>query len=439
MNRIKRIFNKKARLFLTCCALLAISYQLSAMPQASAASNLPEYGNIGDFGTWSTEANKTKVNNSLHDDIQNFQGNFQVQVKDNYVPIEARLGKVFIEALSRVGQILADSLFSFVQIFLIILLAFWIGLETYTLIQGKTEVKKLAMEILKKGIWLTIWFWVLSHNPADIFMFVFGPIINAGTYLSDMILNGISSSVNIKLPDTCEAIRTYVATSGGVISPQNTADLLCMPTRLSGFFYSAVAAGFRWMAYGIGHSALTFFAGAVFVAIFVINIWKFALMAFGVITDLFLVLIMLPFTAINSLFGSGTTLTGPVGDIFKAFAGMFNKMGLSEQIQKFLKAIIYFIVLTIVAAIGAALLGTVVDASVLDDVTAAGNDRFMTILIVGCLVAYLADQAGKLAEALGGEIKPEFGTQLGKDISNFAKAGWKQYKDWRKIFKEGKK
>jgi len=232
-----------------------------------------------------------------------------------------------------------------------------------------------------------------------------------------------------------------VGNSGGIVSSRYTADLLCLPTRLSGFFYTCVAAGFKWMWFGIGHSALTFVAGAVFVVIFTINIWKFALLALGVIVDLFMAIMLLPFTAITECFGGkkATNLEGIPATIFTAFAGIFKYTSLPDQIKRFIQAVIYFIILAVVAAIGAALLGGVVTTDLGDKVPTVQSEGFMPVLIVGCLVAYLADKATKIAEDMGGKIDESFGKQVSGDLKKIWDNTKKQVSDWRKIFAEGKK
>ncbi|MCL2748934.1 MAG: hypothetical protein FWE50_02560 [Alphaproteobacteria bacterium] len=423
---------KKLKLFL----FLAFGFWLLAF-SAQAETNLPSPGEIGNYGLWATEHNQELLTNNLFDDLQEFQGDAQKAGGKDYVPIEARVGKVFVSALDMIGKALADSLFYFVQILLVALLAFWILFETYNMMQGDRDVKKLAKEIATKVVFVSIWLWVLSNNPGEIFMTIFGPIITAGAYMSNLILNSITGAASA---DTCEAIKDFIGNTGNsIVSSSHTAELICLPTRLSGFFYKCVGIGFKWMGYGIGHSALTFVAGAVFVVIFAINIWKFALLAFGVIADLFLAILLLPFTAITECFGKGTNYKGIPGDIFKAFAGIFKYAGLSEQIQRFIRAIIYFIVLAIVAAIGAALLGGVVGAS-LDAATPSVKtiDGFMPVLIVGCLVAYLVNKAADIATSLGGKIDDSFGKTVGEDLKKAWKATTKQVSDWRKIFQEKK-
>ncbi|MGI5845644.1 MAG: hypothetical protein ACOX7D_00450 [Alphaproteobacteria bacterium] len=394
-----------------------------------AESNTPNVGDIADYGVWATENNKQLVINNIYSDIDTFY----TPIVDNYVPVEARVGKSLIGALKIIGDVLQRSLFNFIQIFLLVLFAFWLMFEAYNLIKSNGDVKKTAMEIVKKTILVLIWIWVLNNDPGKIFMTIFGPIISAGSYASDLILNSIAGAAGTSLPDTCDAIRNFIS------DDRYTADLICMPTRLSGFFYTCISAGFKWMAAGIGRSALTFIAGAVFVVIFAINIWKFALLALGVIVDLFLAIILLPFTAIKECFGQGTSLQGVAGSIFTAFAGLFKSVSLNDQIQRFIRAIIYFIVLSIMAAIGAALLGGVVSADLSAATPSVQSDSFMSVLIVGCLVAYLVSKSAKIAEDLGGKIDDSFGKKVQNDIKNLWDKTKKQVTDWREIYKEQKK
>jgi hypothetical protein len=384
---------------------------------------------IGNYGSPMTEHNRQVLNENLFSDVNNFQGDFQTAIVSDYVPVEARVGISLIGALNKVGEILQRSLFDFVQIFIVVLFAFWLAFMSYNLIQAKTDVKKFGMEFVKKVALIAVWLWVLNNNPGQIFMTIFSPIISAGSYASNLILDSIVGAAGTSLPDTCTAIRNATMDA-------HTADLLCMPTRLSGFFYTCVAAGFKWMAAGIGHSALTFVAGAVFVVIFAMNIWRFALLALGVIVDLFLAILLLPFTAITECFGNEKNISGIPGDLFKGFAGLFKSTSLKEQIMRFVKAIIYFIVLAIMAAIGAALLGGVVGTDLASATPTLESEGFMSVLIVGCLVAYLVNKASKIAEGMGGKIDEKFGEELGKDLANAWKTSVKQFKDWRKALKK---
>lgn len=429
MNLFKLYFKKlnivRKFALVTFCSLFLV---FNIIP-AHAAGNVPNAGNIEDYGVWATEHNREMLVGNLSADMNSFYK----PIVDNYVPVEARVGKALIGALDSVGKSLQNSLFNFIQIFLVVLFAFWLMFEAYNLIKSKGDVKKTTMEIVKKTILVSVWLWVLSNDPGQIFMTIFGPIIRVGSYASDLILNSIVGAAGTSLPDTCGAIRNFV---GG---NDYTADLICMPTRLSGFFYTCVEAGFKWMLAGLGHSALTFVAGAVFVVIFTINIWKFALLALGVIVDLFLAIILLPFTAIKECFGKGTSLQGIAGSIFTSFAGLFKSVSLNDQIMRFIRAIIYFIVLAVMAAIGAALLGGVISPDLSSVTPSVESDSFMSVLIVGCLVAYLVNKSSKLAEDLGGKIDDSFGKQVQGDIKKLWSNTKKQFMDWRKIYKDSKK
>ena len=148
---------------------------------------------------------------------------------------------------------------------------------------------------------------------------------------------------------------------------------------------------------------------------------------------------MLPFTAIQECFGKGTNLKGVAGNIFKAFAEMFKAASLNKQIMRFIRAVIYFIVLAIMAAIGAALLGGVVSTDLASATPSVQSDSFMSVLIVGCLVAYLVNKASKWAENFGGKIDDSFGKQVQGDMKKLWDNTKKQVSDWRKIYQDQKK
>ncbi|MDR1207691.1 MAG: hypothetical protein LBK26_04755 [Rickettsiales bacterium] len=414
-----------------------------------AATNLPNVAppNIGDFGMWATANNQQMLINNLNNSFNAFQNTFQTNAAQalvgKYVPIEAKVGRALIGALSMIGDVLDRSLFGFIKILITVLFAFWIFLEAYNLIKtggDPKSAKEVALDIAKKGLLVAVWLIILSNNPAKIFMFVFGPIISLGAILSDMILNSVTSAVGgTPLPDTCDAIRNYMAgnpISGNIVNSAQAADLLCVPTRLSGFFYTCIAAGFRWMGEGFGNSAITFFIGLAFVVIFAYNTWKFALQALGIIASLFFAVLFLPFTAIIETFGGGASYKGPFGKLFEMFVDMFGKAKLNAQIMTFVNAVIYFIVLSVMAAIGMALLVEVADIDLQSVTPTMTSDSFMTVLIVGCLVAYLAGQAEKIAKDLGASVDKSFGEQIGKDIKDRWKHSAKSVQGWWKAIKK---
>lgn len=430
---IKKIFSK----IIVCavCGLLII-------PGAFAAGNLPgSAGDIGDDGVWATTHNRDVLTNELATDIDFFQSGFQNQLVENYVPIEAKVGLAFMNAMTYIGRILDSSLVRFTTLFIAIAFMFWMGFEAYQMISGTAEVQKTIEGILKKGFTIGIWLFVIHHGAAQTFMLVAGPIITVGTYMSDLILNAVTSTAGATLPDTCAAIREYAAThmaADAIIDASAAADIMCVPTRLSGFFYTAVAAGWKWMLAGIGHSMFTFLIGIVFIVIFLINIWKFALMALGVIADLFLAIFMLPFTAIAETIGK-TSYKGIAGTIFNGFLGLFKTESLSTQINRFINAAIYFVSLSIIVAVCAAILSGVVDTNLAAQVPTIDNDGFMITLIIGCLVAYLADKALTIAKDLGGSVDDSLGQQFGKDITKLAKNIQGTAQKYWKAYKESKK
>lgn len=405
---------------------------------AGAATNIP-VGDIGDHGVWATPHNQELIIGAMRNDVSFISDQVQKQLVADYVPIEAKVGRAFIGAMSMIGQILDRSLVRFATIFIIIVFVFWVMLEAYQMMRATQKSRALIEEIIKKAVLITVWIWIIEQGAAQLFMWIMGPTVSIGTYLSDLILNSVANASGASLPDTCAAIHQYVAqthTNNAIIDSTAAADLLCVPTRLSGFFYTAVAAGWQWMLAGIGSSAFTFLAGLVFVIIFIYNIYKFALMALGAIADMFIGVMLMPFTAIAETIGKNKmTYDGYAGKIFNEFLKIFETETLEKQIARFLNAIIYFVSLSIVVAVCAAILSGVVDANLAATIPTLENDGFMITLIVGCLVAYLASQAGKIAESFGGKIDDSFGKQVGNDIKQIWKNSSKAVKDWRKAAK----
>ncbi len=426
MKRLKVIFTK------LCIAVVAV---LMTVGMATAAtSNLPNQGDVGDYGSWATENNQQLLIDNMSHDMAAIQVSFdQTQMVADYVPIEAKIGLAFMNAMSWIGDVLDKSLVRFVKIFLIIGFLFWIMLETYAMMtKGDGNIKKLAEDIVKKGGLIAIWIIVLNIGPAKLFLYVMGPVLTVGTTFADLILNAVTSVVGASLPDTCGAIREYAAANARpdmLIDGQVAANIMCLPTRLSGFFYTAISAGFNWMWTGIGTSAFTFFVGALFVVLFVVNMWKFALMALGVIADLFMGILMLPFTAINETLGK-TSYKGIAGNIFNGFLGLFNAESLSNQIQRFVNAAIYFVSLSIVIAICVALLYGTITPDFATRAPSLENEGYLATILTGCLVWYLASTSDKLAKQLGGSIDGSMGQKFGKDVVGWTKVGYKNAKTW---------
>ena len=392
-------------------------------------------GDIGDYGTWATEHNRAEVIGNLKNDLENFfpSGDENPLVHDG-VPIDARIGLAFINALSFVAHVLDSVLVRFAIIFMIIAYAFWIFMETYNMMTTTSDVKKLVTELVKKGAIMAIWIAILEFGLARVFMMIVGPIITIGAYLSDVILNAITVTIGTTLPDTCNAIHEYArihASSDIMIDASNAADIMCVPSRMTALAATGIAAGWHWMVAGIGHSAFTFVAGVACIILFGFLLWKFSVTAFGVIADLFLAVLMLPFTAIAETTNK-TSYKGIAGNIYNGFLGLFKTEKLEKQVMRFINATIYFVSLSVVIGLCGALMAGAIDANLLGDVPSVESGGFITLMLTGALIAYIAYKGQEIAKNLGGSIDTSFGTQVVKDgeqlLSN-AKSNYDKAKD----------
>lgn len=413
MKKIKCIFSK---------IIIAVMAMVIILPSATyaATSNLP-MADVGDYGNWATPDNIDLFKTDITHDMEQFQPE---PIVSDYVPFEAKIGLAMMNGFSIVADVLDSSLVRFAIIFMIIAYIFWSIFEAYNMMKNGSSAMDFGVNLVKKGGVILIWIIILNFGPAQVFMWIMGPIISIGTYMSNLILNAIAGAIGTELPDTCAAIRDYAAanTSGNMLIDANAAaDILCVPTRLSGFFTTAVVAGWKWMIAGIGTSAFTVLVGATFIVIFLYTGFKFLLMGLGVIMDLFLSVLMLPFTAIAETIKS-TSYKGIAGDIFNGFLGLFKPESLQNQIQRFINAAIYFVSLSIVIAVCAALLSGTVDANLASEIPTLENDGFIITLLTGCLVAYLANRADKIAtEDIGGKIDASFGKKFGDDVKRLGK------------------
>ena len=340
-----------------------------------------------------------------------------------------------MKSLYAIDEILKLSLVRFTIIFLFIMYAFWIGLEAYKLIRDSGDYKKTLYEVFKKGMTIAVWVLILDYGIANIFAMVIGPIVSIGSYLSDFILGTIAKMYNVNLTDTCGAIHQYInANNNGdlLIDANAAADIMCLPGTVSTFFYHATSTGFKWMLYGFTHSISAILIGGISVFIFIKCIFKYAFMTLGVVTDLFLKLLMLPFTAIAESMPT-TKETNYAGQVFSGLLKIFNTQKLSEIIAAFVSATVYFVSLAIIIAICAALLSNIISLNGAQSYSVASG---MTTLLTGYLVLYLAGKADELATKLGGKIDNSFGTKLQGDAKNLIggakKLGGMFFKDWLK-------
>ncbi len=432
MKSLRKILSK---IFVAVLATVLVTSAFGA------TANLP-MGDIGDHGTWATENNREKLLTNITHDVEQFSGDFQNQLVRDYVPLEAKIGLAFMNALSFISDILDSSLVRFVILFMFIAFAFWIAFETYnTMKSGKGDIPKLLLEIVKKGTVIAVWVIILRFGPAKLFMWVMGPIVSVGTYVSDLILGAVAESAGADLPNTCAAIREYAVahtSANNIVDATAAADMLCVPTRMSGFCYTAIAAGWKWIASGIGTSAFSVVGGIVFIVSFIGLAWKFAFMALGVIADLFLGVMMLPFTALTQTIGS-TSYKGIAGNIFNQFLGIFSAESLDKQIERFVQSALYFVSLSIVVAFCAAMMSGVIDTDLASRVPNLNPGGFIETLLVVALTWWFASRGTEIAGKLGGSITTTVGDQMRGDVTTLWNKTYGTAKDWWKIIRTGKK
>ncbi len=398
-----------------------------------AAGNIP-HGDIGEYGNWITTDNMAKYKDNLSGDVESFQQTFQTNLHStNFVPLEVKLGLSFMKALSAIDKVLQISLVRFTIIFLFIMYAFWIGLEAYRLIRDTGDYKKALYDIFINGIKIAAWVIVLNYGPAKLFTILITPILALSISLSDFILNAVAQSYNVVIPDTCATIHQYVdanTTGQLLIGSDAAANIMCLPARLSVYFYHATASAFEWMVNGLKNNLTMFITGAVCVVMFIGCIFKYAFMTLGVVVNLFLTLLMLPFTAVAESLPK-TKETNYAGQIFSGFLGLFKTKKLSDVISVFIDAAIYFVSLSIVISICAALLTNII--SITGQNTYHVGSAMTSILCAG-IIFYFANQADKLAKDIGGKIDNSFGELLQKDTKQLwtdtKNLGGKIFKAW---------
>lgn len=422
---IKKIINIFGKIFI--CILCIGCFN------AFADSNIP-IGDIGEFGAWITKDNMEIVNKNMSDDMTSFQNKFDTNLhSSDFVPLEVKIGLSFMKALSSIDYVLQISLVRFTIIFLFIMYAFWVGLEAYKMIRESNDYKTVIYDIFKKGITIAIWVMVLNYGPAKIFTILISPILSLGTYISDFILSSIAETYNVTFPDTCATISQYVnsnATDKLLVDSQTAANIMCLPARLSVYFYHAIGLSLNWIVGGFGHSATAVAMGIVSLYIFIKCILKYAFMTLGIVADLFLTLLMLPFTALAESMPT-TKENNYAAQIFTGFLNVFNTKKLSEVISTFINTAIYFVSLAIVIGVAAVLLSYVVKT---DSTSTYVVGSAMVNILCGALVLHILGKADELAKSIGGSIDNSFGKKLENDTKtmwgNTKKFAGKLIKAW---------
>ena len=391
---------------------------------------------ISPEGSWATEHNRELVTSRITEELNKF-GPTATTVSNSYVPIEAKLGLAFMGGLSRVGTALERPLVNFLTLFILIAYAFWVAFEAYNLIIAKTETNKVVKDIVIKGIFVAAWLLVMNHGLAKSFADIIMPLVSIGTFLSNTIWESIVNSAGFTLTDTCEAIKNYANTPTNLpadlqISSDAAAELLCIPTQMTTFFTSIIGIGWKWVVMGVGMSLFGVLTGLYVTYLALKNIWKYLFMALSVIADLFISLLLLPFTAVAETTAK-TNYKGVAGDIFNSFLGIFKAENLETQITRIIKASLYFVCLALATGIALSLLTFVINpqtGELLHIATFDGFNGGIILILTLLLVSYLADKAQELSDKWGAKIDDSLGQQTKKDAEKL----WKITKDnWKKL------
>ncbi len=367
---------------------------------------------------WLDTNDITTFNQNISKDFDKFEPKIDLN-PDTFVPIEAKLGLMLMKALSVIDTVLQMSLVQFAVIFLLFMYIFGVGMEAYKLIRDSGDYKTALYNIFKQGITIVIWIVILNYGPIKIFSMIVSPILALGTYLSDFILGAVAETYKVNIPDTCAAIHNYVNADKSLdllVDADTAANIMCLPSRISIYFYHATATGFQWIKYGLGHSITMIVVGIVSIVIFVKCIFKYAFMALGIATSLFLTLMMLPFTALAESMPSNSE-KNIAGQVFNGLLKVFNTQKLTSVLFVFVNAAVYFVSLSIVIAICAALLANIIS---LDSNGGYSVGSVITTILAGYLVLYFANQTDSLAKKIGGNVD----NMYTKQFQDAAKTVW---------------
>lgn len=430
--------NKIIKRFLSI-VLIAFSAVFAAHQSIALDTGNLVSGDIGDFGTWATQHNQNTVLQNVRQDLNDFESEYGQEYIKTGVPIEARLGIAFIRALDYIARILDNSLVKFINIFLVVAFIFWVMLQAYQLItDNKTRAMPTVEEIAKKGAIVAIWVLLLGGGIQWFFGAIMGPIFGFSSYVSNLILNATTSVGGFVLDNNCPSIHQYAAShmsDTAIMTPEFAANIICVPARLSGFYYGAIKYGWSLVLSGLGVSTFTFLLGLFFVGLFLYTAYKFLFVAFGVIADLFLIIIFLPFTAVAETVNK-TSYKGIAGDIYNGFLGLFKTSNLSSQIKKFVDAAIYFVSLSIIISVAGALLASAVSLNSQTHIITILNGDVITLILTGALVAYIAAHTEEFAKTIGGAVDYAIGSNLQKDLKTVYKDTKKKAEEFIKALKK---
>lgn len=343
------------------------------------------------------------------------------------LPLDIRAALTITEGLGTTSEIIYGNLLGVIISLLWIFFAFWFGLQAWGIMRGDLQIRDASEKIVKKMLLVIVAVFILESNPAEWFMLIFGGIASIGQYAGDLFL---SSATGTGMATSCGEIYNMIADADinfGFLGAENTASVICMTGRITEFFYAAIMTSFDLATANAGVDLLGLLLGVVGVVLFGYCIFKFAFITLGIIVDIMLMLMFLPFVAFTECFKSGWNDKELAGRIMSKIANAFGDEDLSKQIQTFIQAIIYIVAVSLVASLCFLMISGIV---------ANGDPNMIVMLTGGTLCAYMIYKTEKIAEDLGGKINDEWPKELRKNFDAAAKAMGKNIGNLTKMIRK---
>ena len=111
---------------------------------------------------------------------------------------------------------------------------------------------------------------------------------------------------------------------------------------------------------------------------------------------------------------------------------------MNAQIGRFVNAALHFVVLSIVVAVCAAMLSSIITTDTASMVPKLGDQGFVVTVFVSALTWWLASNASKFANEMGGKLSYDIGQNLQKDASSLWDKTKKNAKTVIEIIKKAK-
>ncbi|MDR0448902.1 MAG: hypothetical protein LBG89_00365 [Rickettsiales bacterium] len=401
--------------------IAAILFQLSS--PASAESARPGTSSDNFAMTELTAAAKNNILSGLKNSVPAY-----ADFRADNIPLDIRASMFVIEGLSTIAMIVYKNLLDVMIWLLVVFFAFWFGLEAWSVMETKTPIGDAAKKIVKKAAIISVAIFVLNTNPAEWFMMFLGAAAHVGNYAADLFLG---AATGMGVAQTCGDTLAYVALHGGsfgFLGPENVANVICMTGRITEFFWTGLSESLALIKSGIGSNVAFSVMGVAGAALFLWCVVRFAILTLGVVVDMTLMLMFLPFAAFKESFKDGWPKdAGAAGAMIEKIANAFGGDDISGQIRKFVQVIIYVIAISIVASICYLLMKGVAQQN--------GNN-FIYLALGGAVCAYMISQTEKIAEMMGGVVDREWAGEIRKNLESLATAAQKYGKNALSIAKK---